>query len=116
MIELLPANSDDFMELCGRTPPCTVRAIKAVKDGVIGAIAGVTLKKGEFIAFSEMRDLDVPKMTRWKVALAMADWMRSLQLPIMVVTPNTNSGKFLTSVGFEFCKEHNDSKIFRLSA
>lgn len=101
-VELRWAVTEDFEALLGMKSPHTCRAVAAVYEGQVAAIAGFTLGGVLSVAFFDMRrDLKVGKMTIWRNAKKMAEMI----LPGFTVVAAAsesypNSGKFLEMMGF----------------
>lgn len=114
MIEIRPATPDDLNAFYGHPPPVTVRALVALKDGEIKCIAGVTLEKGQSIAFSDMRENDAGKKERFKIALAMTEWMKQFKPDVTLEPHQMSSDKFLRKLGFRHLGEKNNINVYRL--
>ena len=110
MIEIRPAIASDFDEVCGSRNHVTVRAFTVTRNGEPVAIAGITLERGQFVAFSDIKEgVTAPKMTIWKTARKLAELIKGLNLPAISTTSN---GKFLESMGFQYRGESEDKQIY----
>ena len=110
MIEIRDATSDDLISFYGRPPPVTVRAIVALKDGVIECVAGVTMEALP-IAFSDMRPDCAGKVTIFKTALKMVEFLKK-DHPWVI--NHVDTGKFLVRLGFKCVRTDKNTKIYRL--
>jgi hypothetical protein len=116
-IEIRPATMGDLVTFYGRLPEKTVRAVAVLKEGEIACVAGVTIERGIVTAFSDVREgVTAPKITVWRVAKKIADYIRSLNLPVMAVSdPRLPcSDKFLESLGFTRVAECEEGVVFKL--
>lgn len=112
MIEIRPAKPDDFSAVCNRRADKTVKAFTVIRNGEPVAIAGVTIEKDKFVAFSDIKNgVTAPRMTIWRVARKLADHIKELKLPAFAIT---NSGKFLESLGFEYAGCCDEGDIYRI--
>lgn len=110
--EATPADLEQFY---GRMPPVTVRAIVALRDGVIECVAGITLEKNVSVAFSDMRTA-ADKKTILKTARQMVEWMRKYR-PMVLLTPEQMcSDKFLKRLGFTHLGEKHEMNVYRLNS
>lgn len=109
-----PATTDDFVEFYGKMPPVTVRALAAVKDGVIKCIAGITYEKNISIAFSDMKAPDLSKKEIYKTAQRMAEWMKQFHPMIILTEEHIKSDKFIRKLGWIHLGEKQKANIYRL--
>lgn len=111
-VEIRYTIATDFPSVCNRVNDKTVKAFTVLLDGNPVCIAGVTIEKDKFIAFSDVKEgLKAPKMTIWRTARRLAEKLRTLNLPAVAIT---KSGKFLESLGFEYVGECDEGKIYRI--
>lgn len=113
MIEIRPTIAADFPVVCRRPNDKTVKAFTVVRDGEPVAIAGVTIEKDKFVAFSDVKEgVTAPKMTIWRTAKKLADLIKNLKLP--AITAPVHTGKFLQSLGLECAGECEQGQIYRI--
>lgn len=113
MIEIRPATEDDLMNFYGKMPPTTVRAIVAVRDGVVECVAGITVQEKILIAFSDTRTT-ANKKTIWQTARRMVEWMRKYNPTVLLTPEQMQSDKFLKKLGFTHFGEKYEMNIYRL--
>jgi hypothetical protein len=112
MIEIRPAIASDFEHVCNRKNHLTVRALTVVRDGEPIAIAGITIEKEQFVAFSDIKEgVEASPITIWRTARKLADMLRELKLP---AAATTSKGKFLESLGFECVGDIENKNIYRI--
>jgi hypothetical protein len=114
MIKIRDATIEDFKVLCGRVPPVSVRAIAAVRNGVVECIAGITLEKGITVAFSEMKAPGASKFEIFRTAQKMAKWMEKWHPMVLKTEDSEDTSKFLKMLGFKHIRENNKINIYRL--
>lgn len=113
MIEIRPARPGDFPPVCGKANDRTVIAFTVEWGGEPVCIAGVTLEKGQFIIFSDIREgVNAPKMTVWRTARKLAERIKSLNLP--AVTAPCHTGRFLETLGLTYCASCEEGDIYRI--
>ncbi len=110
--EIRQTIASDFPIVCDRQNDQTVKAFTVVRNGEPVAIAGVTIKDGECIAFSDIKEgVTAPRMTVWKAAKELADRIHGLNLPAYATTAKW---KFLASLGCEYIRDIENKKIYRI--
>jgi hypothetical protein len=112
VIEIRPTIAADFPAVCNRVNHLTVKAFTVLSDGEPVAIAGVTIERDKFIAFSDIKEgVSAPKMTIWRTAKKLAEHIKELGLPAIATTDN---GKFLESIGFQYAGNTENKGIYRI--
>lgn len=114
-VEIRYAHEAD-LKYFGARQERSMRALVIEKDGVPVAIAGLTFGDGVIEVFSDMKDVDVPKITIWKYSRLVLDMIKEWNMPMIAIASSCkmNSEKFLTKLGFTFVGEHLNKRIYRL--
>lgn len=113
-IEIRPATPADFQAFYGRGPHVSVRALVALKDGVIKCIAGITLEQGISIAFSDSKLEDTNKYEIYRTAKKLADWMRQYHPTVIKWQGSKDTAKFLQRMGFKLIKQSEEASVYVL--
>lgn len=109
-IEIRPATKSDYTYFYGIPPAHTTVGYCVWLDEELVAIFGTLLNKmGENMLFSDMKPVDVPKITIYRWAKKCLDKIVSDKKSLFAMTEK--SGKFLSSIGFRF---YRDTKYGRL--
>lgn len=110
--KIRPATASDIHEFYGRTTASSLRALAIEWNGGLAGIAGVTIEPNGFTFFSDMKPgIYPPKITIWRVAREIMEWVKTLRLPVGASTDNPH---FLDRLGFRFVGDFNEKKLYRL--
>ena len=99
----------------GQRSPYTFQGITVLYKGQVAAIAGTALTGSGYVAFMEMRDIDIPKATIWKAAKHITSLIVQNKNVVYagLGDKHPNSRKFLEKLGFEyFGDDVTGGKIF----
>jgi hypothetical protein len=101
-ISIRPARAGDIQDFFGSAVPETIRAFVAEYRGVPHCIAGIYLFHGKWIVFSDVKSLDLPKMTIWRGANMLMEKLKSLNVPMTAIPDDgiCGSERFLERMGF----------------
>lgn len=104
MEELRPATREDYTALYGEPPSATFTGLTAVRDGRPIAIAGVLLRAGTAVMFSDLRE-PVAKRTVVKAARQLFAWAKARNIRVVAARDATipTSAGLLAHFGFTQC-------------
>lgn len=96
-IHIRPATSDDIEIFFDDKLPVTVRGWVAEYFGEPACFVGIYYQNNVAIAFSELREMDIPKKAIFRGAKMLMEKVKSLGIPVQA---EAESGKFLKKMGF----------------
>lgn len=106
-----PINKTDYVQFFGKNPDRTIRGYSVLLDNEIAAVFGILIdKRGEKLMFSDMKQVDVPKITICRWARKALEMLSDVKPPIYALT--NGSDKFLNSLGFHFCGDTKYGKLY----
>lgn len=103
----------ELKEIHGDVPIPSVRALVFTEGGVRLGICGVKYDNGYLVAFSELFVPDIPKVKIWRAAkIFIKKLVKDRGFPVLAVTDNEASARFLVRLGFEFLSEDNEGDVY----
>ena len=114
-VEIKRADAEDIKLFYPDGSPKSCYAWVASYKGKAACLAGVILqKRGGFIVFSDMKETDAPKLTIWRTARLLMEYITALNLPMVVGCEivNKRSQKLFRKLGFKHSRTSNGMEWF----
>ncbi len=108
------ATEGDLLEFFDRLPPFSTRSWAVDYDGELACVAGVQFTPQNVLVFSDIKDIDVPKLTVWRATLEVFEKIKKLNLPLAAVCTGEflNSGEYLKKLGFMFHSKNEGMEVY----
>lgn len=110
------AKKGEIYKICKDRPLRLTKAWAIEYNGDLAAIAGVQFLDSCIMVFSEMKDINAPKITKWRAAKEAVEVIsKDIQSPLFALCDkrHNNSGRFLQSLGFEYSGTIKQGDIYR---
>lgn len=110
-VEIRPTTAEDMRVFYGKPVKPTVKAWSVFWKDELTCIAGLTLSQQGFVAFSDVKPNDAPKMTVWRTIKKLMDLIG--QTSVLYSSPHLDkpsAPKMLKTLGFQDTGKEIDGK------
>ncbi len=114
-VEIRQATAEDIKLFYPNGSPRTVYAWLALYKGVPACLAGLIIdRRASCVAFSEVKEVDASKLTRWRTAQVLFAHIRALNMPMFAAceASDKNAQRFVERLGFKRYCPYKGAEIY----